>query len=219
MEGVLPPPPQLPVCFLSPAQIAGDDWDILTDFFCSEDGDIATYFSWSTPPRRDPATLEIREVFMVQDVRTDREVQTEEPARHASGIEVSPLCSGLMPPPIGFSYNQIATKVLEWDRLNTDEVVGHLLVESGEMETETDRCQLEVIMASCIVGMHTFACGLQDRYEQMIPSPMFASAQALVGGLVDEAILRSFNNVEIVYQLPLHSQIEEDSVGWSTGEE
>ena len=219
MEGVLPPPPQLPVFPLAPAPIAEEGWNVLTDFFRPEDGDIATEFNWRTPPRRDNATLEIREVFVIPDVGTDQGAQTEEPARHAIGIQVSPLCSGLMPPPIGFSYGEIAAKVLEWDRLTTGGVVERLLVESGGTFSETDRRQLEVIVASCIIGMRTFARGLQDRYEQMISSPMAGSAQALVSGLVDEAALRSFNDVETVFQLPLHSRIEEDSVGWSSGGE
>ena len=244
MEGVLPPPPQLPVFPLAPAPIAEEGWNVLTDFFCPEDGDIATEFNWRMPPRRDNATLEIRKVFVIPDVGTDQGAQTEELARHffyiffikifkglhtaimatrcspnAIGIQVSPLCSGLMPPPIGFSYGEIAAKVLEWDRLTTGGVVERLLVESGGTFSETDRRQLQVIVASCIIGMRTFARGLQDRYEQMISSPMAGSAQALVSGLVDEAALRSFNDVETVFQLPLHSRIEEDSVGWSSSGE
>ena len=50
----------------------------------------------------------------------------------------------------------------------------------------------------------------------MISSPMAGSAQALVSGLVDEAALRSFVDVETVFQLPLHSRIEEDFVGLSS---
>ena len=125
--------------------------------------DIATEFIWRMPPPRDRATLEIREVFAISDVGTDQGAQTEEPARHAIGIQVSPLCFGLMPRPIGFSYDQIAAKVLEWDRLTTGDVMERLLVESGEKVSETDRPQLEGIVASCIIGMRTFARGLQGR--------------------------------------------------------
>ena len=196
-EGVLQHPSQFTGFATGASQLAGDDWNVLTEFFRPVDGDIATDFYWRTNPRRDRATLENREVFVIPDVGTDQGAQTEEPARHAIGIQVSPLCS---------EKNATSHQVLVRSDCRQGAWVGSTdyrrcggsasWSNPGERFRRRNRRQLKVIVASCIVGMRTFVRGLQDRYEQMISSLMAGSAQALVSDLVDEADSRSFGDVE-----------------------
>ena len=140
--------------------------------------------------------------LMVPVVGVVQATQTQ----HSIWIQVSPLCSGLMPPPFSFTYNLriiiwynlIATKEIEWDCLTIGEVYGRLLVEFGQLATETNLWQLEVFVASCIIGVRTFAHSLQFRYEQFISSPLASSAQGLVSGLVDNASLHSFQDMKTI---------------------
>ena len=96
----------------------------------------------------------------------DRAVQTDAPSGHEKGVQVSPVVTGLPPTPVGLLYQEIAGKVLEWNRMEMGELAARLIAESGRVLPAADRILLEVTVCSMIVGMRTLARDLQDQYER-----------------------------------------------------
>ena len=141
----------------------------------------------------------------------DRVAQTGPPSRHDKGVQASPVVVGLLPTPVGLLYQELADKVLEWDRMETGELVGRLIAESGRDLPAADRILLEVTVASMIVGMRTLARNLQDQYERFRQITHETKVQSVVKSLIDESAQRRFWDVDASYQPTVYLEVDESS--------
>ena len=139
----------------------------------------------------------------------NRAAQTDAPSRHDKGVQASPVVVGLFPTPVGLLYQDVADRVLAWDRMETGEIVDRLIVESGRDLPAADRILLKVTVASMIVGMRTLARNLQDQYERFLQITHETKAQGVVRSLIDDSAQRRFWDVDASYQPTVYLEVDE----------
>ena len=137
----------------------------------------------------------------------EQSAQTDSVQRKMIGVQASTVFSGLRPPPAGFTYSEISERVFQWSGQATGEIVSRMLIEASRDISEDDRSQLETIVESMIVGVRTFARGLQLRYAEIASSWDPSVGRTVIEGLVNDAAQRNFQDVESVYQLPVYLDV------------